>query len=353
MGFKTIEEMINSIKEYGKNFYAAIPEKFPVHGDYLSAGLTEQFFCDGYRAYQKKMQALQSDMCERLEEYGLIAYDKKGNQKPAYSMSNPYVWLFLALGQAGKIEDGRLKVDDSEFESFCTGKKSVGKNESSPKNIDKLLERLGDHGFTMSKDSGGDFTVASDMPYLMSAIKSSTLSPYARISMTSDYPTFNWRMYKYGVDEKLPFEETYTFNQMTPDMQEFSTLLIKSLASEGWKSYIFFPHSMHGGRLTFPTVEYYYSTSDSTILFRLNGTQATKEFLDSLSEKFYKVWEYSARCKGCKGEKSKECRGRITGEYFGRNGVFCRGSKVFYYEHDVNDMPHIIASAKYCVGKKL
>jgi hypothetical protein len=110
---------------------------------------------------------------------------------------------------------------------------------------------------------------------------------------------------------------------------------------------------MHGGRLTFPTVEYYYSTLGSTILFRLNGTQATKEFLDSMSEKFYKVWENSARCKGCKGEKTKECRGRITGEYFGRNGVFCRGSKVFYYEHDIDDMPHIIASAKYCVGKKL
>jgi hypothetical protein len=353
MGFKTIEEMVSGIKEYGKNFYADIPEKFTVHSDYLTDELTEQFFCDGYRAYQKKMQALQSDMCERPEDYGLIAFDKKGAQKPAYSMANPYVWLFLALGQAGNIVDGKLKIDKNMFEDFCAGKKSVGKNESSPKNIEKLLDRLGGHGFVISKDTGGDFTIASDLPYLMPAIKSSALSPYARTSMTSDYPTFNWRMYKYGILEKLPFEQTYTYNQMTPDMRGFSMLLLNSLAGEGWKSYIFFPHSMHGGRLTFPTVEYYYSTTGSTILFRLNGTQATPEFLDSLSEKFRKVWENSARCKACKGEKTKECRGRVTGEYFGRSGVFCRGSKVFYYEHDIDDMPDVIASAKYCVGKKL
>ena len=353
MGFKTVEEMVNSIKEYGKNFHADIPETFAVHGDYLIDGLTERTFCEGYRAYQKTMQALQSDMYERPGDYGLIAYDKKGNQKPAYSMANPYVWLFLALGQAGKIEDGKLKVDGDEFGNFCAGKESVGKNESSPKNTDKLLDRLNDHGFVISKDAGGDFTVASDTPCLMSAIKSSTLSPYARTSMTSDYPTFNWRMYEYGTEEKMPFEATYTYNQMTPDMREFSTLLIKSLANEGWKSYIFFPHSMHGGRLTFPTVEYYYSTSGSTILFRLNGTQATPEFLGSLSDKFYKVWETSAKCKACKGDKTKECRGRVAGEYFGHSGVFCRGSKVFYYEHDTADIPDIIASAKYCVGKKL
>ena len=353
MGYKAVDEMINSIKEYGNNFRAALPEKFDVHPDYLKDGLNEQSFCEGYHAYQTKMQVLQSDMCARPEDYGLIAYDKKGNQKPAYSMANPYVWLFLALGQAGKIENGSLKVDKTMFEDFCKGKKSVGKNESSPKNIDKLLERLCDHGFCVSKDSDSDFAVASDTPYLLQAIKSSTISPYARTSMTSDYPTFNWRIYKYGVDEKLPFEETYTYNQMTPDMREFSTLLIKSLAAEGWKSYIFFPHSTNGGRLTFPTVEFYYGTANSTILFRLNGTKATKEFLDSLSEKFYKVWEDSARCKACKGEKTKECRGRISGEYFGHSGVFCSGSKVFYHDHDTDDMPHIIASAKYCVGKKL
>ena len=353
MGYKTVDEMVNSINEYGNNFHAAIPERFAVHGDYLIGGLTEQSFCGGYHAYQSKMQALQSDMCARPDDFGLIAYDKKGAQKPAYSMANQYVWLFLALGQAGTIEGGKLKVDGTMFELFCTGKKTVGKNETCPKNTDKLLARLGNHGFTVTKESGGDFTVASDTPNLMAAIKASTLSPYARTSMTSDYPTFNWRMYKYGVDEKLPFDETYTYNHMTPDMQEFSMSLISSLAENGWKSYIFFPHSMNGGRLTFPTVEYYYGLDRGHILFRLNGTQATKEFLDTLSEKFYKVWEESAKCRACKGEKSKECRGRVTGEYFGRNGVFCRGSKVFYYEHDVNDMPDIIASAKYCVGKKL
>ena len=69
---------------YENDFHTPIPERFTVHGDYLIAGLSEQFFCEGYREYQKKMQVLQSDMCARTEDFGLIAYDKKGARKQRY-----------------------------------------------------------------------------------------------------------------------------------------------------------------------------------------------------------------------------------------------------------------------------
>jgi hypothetical protein len=267
-------------------------------------------------------------------------------------MTNQYVWLFLALGQAGEIKEGRLNIDGKMFEDFCGGKKSVGKNESTPKNIDKLLERLGEHGFTIirkSGESGGDFTVSADIPNLMQVIKASTLTPYARISMTSDYPTFNWRMYKYGTDEKMPFEDTYTFSQMTPDMQDFSSKMLAELAQNGWKSYIFFPHSTNGGRLTFPTLEYYYRRDGGHILIRNDKkTLQLKAYMESLPEKYAALWESATKCRGChKGE----CKGRIYGEtFFGKKAVLCGSSKAVY-GCEAEDLPYVIEAALVTAGK--
>jgi len=368
--FKTVEEMKNAIKEYAGYFTIEIPAEFAVHRDYCIDGLTEQSFCEGFRAYQAIVRLMQCDMYEQPEKFGLITYDKKGIAKPAYPFAygnyctgktmaafSQYIWLFLALGQAAEVQGGRLLVNGKVFADFCDGVKSIGKNDSKPKNIDQLIERLIDYGFVVSEYvKNRDFILESETPNLLSVIKATTLSPYARLSMTSDYPTFNWRMYQYGINDKLPFEATYIYQQMPDNIQKLSSRLISEMAQAGWKSFIFFPRDMESGRLTFSTkppltVEYYYGLSDGWFLIRAKTALVPKEFLDSLSEKFSKAWIASAKCTGC---RKGECPDRFKGEYLGNSGVFCKGQKKIGISTNTHeDVPYIIASAKYAAGKTI
>ena len=88
MGYKTIDEMIEKIKEYEHLFQTSMPNDFCVHSDYLIDNLDEISFRKAYEQYRRIMQVLQLDMAKSPSEYGLIASDKKGIEKPAYSMNN-------------------------------------------------------------------------------------------------------------------------------------------------------------------------------------------------------------------------------------------------------------------------
>jgi hypothetical protein len=349
MGYKTTAEMIEKIKEYAGCFEGQIPKQFTVHADYLTDGLSEADFNCAYEKYRRKMREMQSDMAAHPQDCGLIAYDKKGNEKPAYSMNNQYIWLFLALAQAGEVKDNVLHIDGAKFNEFKAGK-AVGKNIATPKNIDKLIERLTSHEFIISGDINGDFTITSSIDNLMFVIKASTFTKYARVSMTSDYPAFNYRMYEFGIDEKLPFESTHTYSIMTEKQKEFSSALLKGLYDTGWKSYIFFPHSRYGGRLIFPTVEYYYRVDGGHILIRNEKqTLKLKSYMESLPEKYGVLWEQATRCRG--GRKG-ECKGRILGEsFFGKKTALCQSSKAVY-GCDMADIPYIIDAAMITAGKK-
>ena len=345
MGYKSIDEMITSIKDYAKHFQNPVPENFHIHSDYLIDGITEPEFCAAYEQYRQTMLALQLDMAEHPNEFGLIVRDKKDADKPAYSMNNQYVWLFLALGQSGEVKNKILYLNAETFNEFKNGK-AVGKNVTAPKNIDNLIEQLKNHGFII----GGD-TITSNIPHLLSVIKASTLTKYAKVSMTSDYPTFNYRMYEFGIDEKLPFESTYTYNIMTERHKEFTSKLLAELYQRGWKNYIFFPHSMHGGRLTFPTLEYYYGLDGGHILIRNDKqTLKLKSYMESLPEKYGALWESATKCRGC---KKGECKWRIVGEtFFGKKAVYCSSSKVVY-PCAMEDIPYIVEAAMVTAGKTL
>ena len=185
----------------------------------------------------------------------------------------------------------------------------------------------------------------------MSVIKASTLSKYAKMSMTSDYPAFNYKMYAFGIDEKLPFESTYTYSIMTEKQKEFSSKLLGILAEKGWKSYIFFPHSCYSGRLTFPTLEYYYSVQDNGFILIRNEkkTLKLKQYMESLPEKYKNLWERDTKCRGC---KKGECKGRITGEiFFGKKMALCQSSKV-RYNCDIEDIPYIIEATMITAEKE-
>jgi hypothetical protein len=225
----------------------------------------------------------------------------------------------------------------------------VGKNESTPKNIDKLLYKLSDFGFAVNGDITGDFQLSSDIPGLCSTIKASVLTKYAGMSMTSDYPAFNYRMYKFGVNETLPFEETMTYSLMNEQKKEFSSKLISEMKKQGWGKYIFFPHSINGGRLTFPTVEYYYNINyNSHILIRITKGFDFKSYMNSLPERYYNFWKACKTCRGCK----KECgQRRVDEELFGKKTVICPGNVKVVYECELQDVGYIIDAALKTAGK--
>lgn len=351
MGYKNKEELINGLIGYSEYFKQTVPESFPVHADYLIGSLTESDFCKCYEIYRKKMLALQLAMAENPEDFGLIAANKKGELKPAYSMANAYIWLFLALAKASEEKNDILFVDGKKFKEFCQGAK-VGKNVATPKNIDRLLYKLGDFGFKINGDINGDFQLASDTPGLCAVIKATVLTKYAGMSMTSDYPAFNYRMYKFAVDEALPFEETASYSLMNEQGKDFSSKLIDEMKKQGWGKYIFFPHSLYGGRLTFPTVEYYYSATEhknSFVLIRITKGFDIKSYIDSLPERYYDFWKKSKTCNGCK----KDCGGKVVDEaLFGKKAVVCKGNVKVRYQCEVQDVEWIIDAARKTAGKE-
>jgi len=351
MGYKNKEELVNGIDAFSEYFKYAVPKYFPVHKDYLIDSLGESDFCGCYEIYRQKMLVIQLAMAEQPEDFGLLAENKKGEPKPVHSMANAYIWLFLALAQSGEVKNDVLFVDGKTFKGFCDGNK-VGKNESTPKNIDKLLSKLCDFGFTINGEITGDFQLSSNILGLCSTIKASVLTKYAGMSMTSDYPAFNYRMYKFGVNETLPFEETMSYSLMNEQKKEFSSKLISEMKKQGWEKYIFFPHSISGGRLTFPTVEYYYSIYDthyrSFILIRITKGFDFKSYMDSLPERYYNFWKACKTCRGCK----KECSGRrIDEELFGKKTVICPGNVKVVYECETQDIEYIIDAALKTAGK--
>ena len=348
MGYKTIEEMTSSIKDYARNFQKNISDDFPVHPDYLIDGMNERLFREAYKKYQNIILELQLHMADKPQEYGLVSYDKKGMEKPAYSLNNQYIWLFLALMQSGDVKNNTLDINGNKFSEFINGK-AVGKNTASPKNIDNLLENLKNHSFLINGDINGDFALSSSIPYLLSVIKASTLTKYAKISMTSDYPTFNYKMYEFGIDDKLPIESTHAYSIMTDYQKEFTSKLINGLSENGWKSFIYFPHNPECFRLTFPTLEYYYNPSGGHIYIR-NDKQTLKliPYMESLPEKYGTLWEVATKCRGC---RKGECKSRlIVDSFFGKKAALCNGSKPIY-ACKVEDVPHIMEAAMVTAGK--
>lgn len=348
MGFKNKDELINGLATFSDYFKYTVPESFAVHTDYLIDGLTESDFCKCYEIYRQKMLTLQLAMIDNPEEFGLIETTKKGELKPVHSMPNVYVWLFLALAQSSEVKDGILFVDGKTFGGFCKGEK-VGKNVSTPKNIGKTLMKLCDFGFSITGDINGDFQISSDISGLCATIKASVMTKYAGLSMTSDYPAFNYRMYKFAADETIPFEETMSYSLMNEQKKEFSSKLISEMKNQGWGKYIFFPHSINGGRLTFPTVEYYYNIHHgSGILIRITKGFDFKSYMESLPERYYNFWKSAKTCRGCK----KECNGRVIDEeLFGKKTVVCINNVKVYYECETQDIPYIIDAALATAGK--
>ena len=356
MAYKTTEEMICAFQELIA-YFSEEKGAFPVHQDYLIDGMAEKEFNQGYEEYRKLLLALQNDICDKPAEYGLVKTDKNGYPKPACTNNYPYLWLFLALSQAGEVKGDVLYVDGKKFAEFVKGK-AVGSHTGKPENVGALLSMLAGYGVFIKghdADTENDFTVSSDKPRMMSAIKASTLSQYAKKSMMSDYVTFNENLYSIGMKEQIKFENTHTYKLLPVDLQKFSIELIKELAKIGWKSYVERHHEPGAGRLTYPTIEYYFNADpnawtrhgSSWIFLRVNDVVKHLDYINQLPENHHDVWRNAFKCRGCtKGE----CSGRYIGTVLGKKVVWCNGGKATF-PCDIENIPYIVEIARVMAKK--
>lgn len=342
MGYKTIDEMKAGFRHFTDNL-EEVPMRFPVHEDYLIDGMTAADFASGYRAYRALMVRFQEAMLESLDEYGLVAADKKGAMKPIVQMNYPLLWLFMVWSMAGEVRDGVLYVNRELYDAYLGGKK-IGSHTAIPKNIPQVLAHLDGFGVYVRGMENGDFTVSTDDPNLIRAAKASTLSPYCPASMHSDYYAFNWRIYRYARSvKKIPLEATVTVQRMPEEQRALMFGLIGALAENGFRTYKFRHHHVECGWLHFGCMELYYGYDRPlTILIAPWNLHRHHEYVEGLPERYRNIWENTNRCHGC---RKGECRSRYVGELFGKNGAWCSGQKPAYPLTSEEDIQYAIEAA--------
>jgi hypothetical protein len=251
-----------------------------------------------------------------------------------------------------------LYVDKARFGEYAKGK-AVGSHNGNPKNIDKLLNKLADFGVIVDgyeTDGTKSFSVSAKTSRLMSVIKASTLSQYATKSMKSDYVTFNERLYAIGVKDQIKIEDTHTYRVMSTDRQEFASALVAELAKCGWKSYVARHHNPDGGRLTYPTLEYYYNANEDAwnpeyggtwIFIRLDNVLQHLDYVENMLPKYRALWETGMKCRGC---RKGDCPKRYVGEVVGKNGAWCTATKITY-PCRIEDLSHIVEVARVMATK--
>jgi len=231
MVYKSAQEMIDMIIEYNSEI-EEIPDVFEVHHDYLIDGMTDENFIDGYKAYHNLIKRLNKDMINTPEAFGLLSVDKKGVAKPVNKFQFPFLWLFIALARSGDVKNGILHVNGSTFIEYIKGKK-LGAIATYPRNIDSMVKKLSEYGFVISNYHHGeaaDFTMSfAENPYLLPAIKASTLSRYQEKSIVCDYACFNARMFKTAPADRMDFSDTHTAKKCRRNMLIESMLSSKDL----------------------------------------------------------------------------------------------------------------------------
>ena len=348
MAYKDVGDMIADYERFTERF-AEIPDAFAVHPSYLIDGMTAAQFIEGYRAYRALLMSVQLDMCDKPEEWGLVRRGKSGTAKPIHFMDYPAMWLFVAFCQAGEVRGDVLYVDAACFGELRAGK-AIGSHTAVPRNIDEMVAKLPEFGISATGfGQAGAFTVASDVPRLVTAAKASTLSQYCRKSLKSDYCSFNYRLYTIGADDPVPIQLTRTFLSMPETSKGIMLTLLGELAKNGWRSYRARHHSVDNGWLSFGAVELYYQSNGTfTVLIAPWTAHQHHPYLESLPDRYRTIWAATTRpCRGC---RKGDCRSRFVGELFGRRGSHCCGDKP-RYPLEMEDIPAIIETCRVLAGK--
>ena len=351
MAYKSVQEMLDDL-EYYNSIIEEIPKTFEVHDEYLIDGMRAADFIEGYRTYRDVIKKLNLEMLASPENFGLLASDRKGIVKPVNSMNYPYLWLFTALVRAGDIKKGVLYVNGTMFLEYVKGKK-FSDRDTIPKNVEWLMLRLTDYGFDIAGYKHGesvDFTVEyRSIPYMIPAIKASTLSRYQEKSFISDYACFNTLMFKIAPKEKMAFADTHTAkHHLNTQQVEYLTTLISELGKLGFNQIAERHHEPSVGWMKFKPCQVYYQTVGHRpfikgMSFRtdLGGLTKNEKYLETLPEKFINAITDGAKSK-CRGCKKGKCNHLYAGELFGKKSAWCNVAGLRLDGSDIDDIPYLI-----------
>ena len=355
MGYKSTQEMLDAINAYNTAI-EDIPETFQVHCDYLIDSMTAKDFIAGYKTYCSTIKQLNADMVKHPESFGLVTTDKKGDIKPAIQIHYPYLWLFIALARSGEVKYGKLYVTGAEFLEYTCGKK-LGSHGAYPKNVDTLIAKLSDYGFDVTGYKHGepvDFTVSFKAdPFLLPAIKATTLSRCQEKSLVSDYACFNALMFKTAPMEKMHFSDTHTAKIMQPQLVEAVSVIISEFASIGISPSAERHHHHDIGWMKFGTYyQIYYRADRLDGIINIHDICKHEKYIETLPEKYLNIIKESM-FRGCTGCAKGECHARKAVELFGKKKVYCIHSySMFHFPTDLEDIPVIVDIIAHIHGKK-
>jgi len=377
MAYTSIQKMIDELVEYNSEI-EEIPDVFEVHDDYLIDGMTADNFITGYKAYRDLIKQLNTDMVARPGDFGLLATDKKGEIKPVNSFQFLFLWLFIALARSGEVRNGILHVDGTMFLEYTEKGKKLGDITSRPKNIDSMIIKLPEYGYIVENYIHGEptnFTIGhKENPYLLPAIKASTLSRYQEKSIVCDYACFNALMFKTAPKEKMYFPDTHTAKKMKKEYVDRVNAIINGFASIGLSPAAERHHNYGVGWMKFGVYfQFYYRVDGLHGILNIHSVPTHEKYLATLPDKYLNLIKNNLGCKGCrcKNEKCKlknaegrkcractpavsECKGRQTGQLFGDERVLCHpsGYMMLNFPTNIEDIPYAVDIIANIHGKK-
>ena len=376
MAYTTVRAMIDDLIEYNAEI-EEVSDIFKVHHDYLIEGMTVDNFITGYKAYRDLIKQLNTDMIVCPDSFGLLAADKKGVAKPVNGFQFPFLWLFIALARSGEVRNGILHVDGTMFFEYTKGKK-MGAIATYPRNIDSMMKKLSDYGFSISNYSHGeavDFTVAfTNNPYILSAIKASTLTRYQEKSIVCDYACFNALMFKTAPKEKMSFSNTHTAKKMKTEYVDRANAIINGFASIGLSPAAERHHNYGVGWMKFGVYfQFYYGVDGLHGILNIHDLYNHEKYLETLPEKYLNIIKGNLKCRGCvcKNDNCKHkhredgiikcrdcglsaCKWRRTDELFGEKRIWCNSSNYLglNYPTNIEDIPYAVDIITNIHGKK-
>ena len=357
MAYTSIQKMVDDLIEYNAEI-EEIPDIFEIHGDYLIDGMTVNNFIAGYKAYRDLIKQLNTDMVACPDCFGLLTADKKGVVKPVNSFQFPFLWLFIALARSGEVKQGTLYVSGATFLAYTEKGKKLGDITSRPKNIGSMINKLPEYGFIVENYIHGEpsnFTIGrKENPYLLPAIKASTLSRYQEKSIVCDYACFNYMMFKTAPKEKMNFTDTHTAKKMKKEYVDRANAIINGFASIGLSPAAERHHNYGVGWMKFGVYfQFYYGVDGLRGILNIHDLYNHEKHLETLPEKYLNVIKNNLKCRGC-GFKGSECKWRRTDELFGEKRIWCNSSNYLglVFPTNIDDVPYAVDIIANIHGKK-
>ncbi len=359
---KTIDQLYTALRSYN-SYMCEIPNSFTVLDEHLQ-GLTQSAFCSAFQFLENKVIDIYDFLYDHPESIGLVKPDKKtGELRLQTSQHISCVKkLLYTIGRFSEIKKNSLVVEmDSLMNAYmtyytnCSVKLSDTTNEYRKDKQDKffiskhmklVFECLERFGFCIDGIEKENVTVNfPEYPAVLKVLKAFSALNICRVSFGFDFTKFNYRVFAYGADEKIPLRDLYSFNMLSDAHKEFLSRFNEAMTAigsnygecaSGWyygtlpcqyiyKNKIRIMQNAENGLMPYVVVRF--------------GKKADKvvAFIESLPEEYRGS---NGRCVGC---KKGECANRVVANSTNKRYVLC---KVAWWNFPpvIEAIPYIIAA---------